>query len=219
MIMIFLIFFSAVLLSACTKTATLEQARQLAADAVLKTDAYTQNDAYNFTETSETNITKDSTNQPCTGCYDFEFSFWISSTRGYSATVSVVNNNVTKLELVPVQQLVVCSDYTPNECPDGCIVCPPCPECSSIKCQDASVCTALGFDKEWYNFTLQEAQGAQCTQPIADNSMRDIPIQDRFKSDVTCKNNCGNGVCDDNPCQDPGCSCQENAEICPEDCG
>jgi putative hemolysin len=46
-----------------------------------------------------------------------------------------------------------CNQYQPDFCPDGCIVCPPCLECSSIQCRLASSCEAMGFNKDWYQQT------------------------------------------------------------------
>lgn len=46
-----------------------------------------------------------------------------------------------------------CNQYQPDFCPDGCIVCPPCLECSSIQCRLASSCETIGFDKNWYRQT------------------------------------------------------------------
>ena len=43
-----------------------------------------------------------------------------------------------------------CDDYDAEQCPSDCVVCPPCPECSSITCQNESFCTSIGFDKDWY---------------------------------------------------------------------
>jgi hypothetical protein len=44
----------------------------------------------------------------------------------------------------------VCTDYEAESCPDSCVVCPPCIECSSISCQTEEFCQSIGFDKEWY---------------------------------------------------------------------
>jgi putative hemolysin len=43
-----------------------------------------------------------------------------------------------------------CRNYQPDECPEGCAVCPPCPACSSIACQNETYCEDMGFDKGWY---------------------------------------------------------------------
>ncbi|MBU1177292.1 hypothetical protein KKH96_02495 [Patescibacteria group bacterium] len=46
---------------------------------------------------------------------------------------------------------VVCKNYENVEsCPEKCVVCPPCIECSSISCQTEGFCESIGFDKDWY---------------------------------------------------------------------
>ena len=225
LISILFVLFMLLFISACTtqhKSLTMEDARQLAADTVLRSDAYTQYDAYDFTEDYAVNLS-------CPGCYEFEYSFRINSTelndtQGFVARVSLSDDNITKIDINPVQNLFVensnCTEYDPDKCPQGCIVCPPCAECDSIKCQNASVCINLGFDAGWYNFSVLQADaGTQCTQPVADDSGCSIPIADRYNGDTTCKNLCGNGLCEDTVCQDPGCPCEENKTNCPEDCG
>ncbi len=52
-----------------------------------------------------------------------------------------------------------CNQYQPDFCPDGCIVCPPCPVCSSIQCRLASSCEAMGFSKDWYQQTKPSSNG------------------------------------------------------------
>ena len=49
-----------------------------------------------------------------------------------------------------------CNQYQPDSCPNGCVVCPPCPECSSIQCRLASSCEAMGFDTGKQNHLLME---------------------------------------------------------------
>lgn len=44
-----------------------------------------------------------------------------------------------------------CADYSIDECPLNCVVCPPCEECSSLKCQKKESCEKIGFNKSWYN--------------------------------------------------------------------
>lgn len=44
-----------------------------------------------------------------------------------------------------------CDSYSTEECPNECVVCPPCAECSSISCQSEDFCDNIGFDKNWYN--------------------------------------------------------------------
>ncbi len=43
-----------------------------------------------------------------------------------------------------------CKFYTTESCPTSCVVCPPCPECSSISCQTEEFCADMGIDKSWY---------------------------------------------------------------------
>jgi hypothetical protein len=43
-----------------------------------------------------------------------------------------------------------CRQHNYYECPDGCVVCPPCEVCSSISCETEDFCKGLGFDKSWY---------------------------------------------------------------------
>ncbi len=44
-----------------------------------------------------------------------------------------------------------CNSFEIDACPAGCIVCPPCPECSNVKCLSEDFCTKTGFDKGWWN--------------------------------------------------------------------
>jgi hypothetical protein len=50
-----------------------------------------------------------------------------------------------------------CQKYGEDNCPTGCMVCPPCEVCSSISCNSAQLCKKMGFDKSWYeNIKLQQ---------------------------------------------------------------
>ena len=44
-----------------------------------------------------------------------------------------------------------CSEYKYDECPDPCVVCPPCPQCSSLRCASEEFCKSIGFEPDWYN--------------------------------------------------------------------
>ncbi len=58
-----------------------------------------------------------------------------------------------------------CKSYNADNCPTQCSVCPPCPECSSISCQEISFCESLGFDKDWYeNIKKQNAAVTICQE-------------------------------------------------------
>jgi hypothetical protein len=45
---------------------------------------------------------------------------------------------------------IKCQEYTESECPNDCIVCPPCEACSSLGCNSVEFCESIGFDKDWY---------------------------------------------------------------------
>jgi hypothetical protein len=56
------------------------------------------------------------------------------------------------VDLVPTEEKsdTECQKYTADECPEGCIVCPPCEACSSLGCYSAEHCKSIGFDESWY---------------------------------------------------------------------
>ncbi len=43
-----------------------------------------------------------------------------------------------------------CASLDIDKCTGECVVCPPCPECSSISCQTEEFCKGIGFDKDWH---------------------------------------------------------------------
>jgi hypothetical protein len=43
-----------------------------------------------------------------------------------------------------------CGSFSDADCPANCVVCPPCPECSSISCQTEEFCESIGFNRTWY---------------------------------------------------------------------
>jgi hypothetical protein len=43
-----------------------------------------------------------------------------------------------------------CGSYSYDECPDECVVCPPCEVCSSISCGTEEFCESIGFNRTWY---------------------------------------------------------------------
>lgn len=51
-------------------------------------------------------------------------------------------------------------DYSVEDCPENCVVCPPCEECSSLSCQTEEFCNDIGFDKDWY----AQVTPIQCTE-------------------------------------------------------
>jgi hypothetical protein len=49
-----------------------------------------------------------------------------------------------------------CTQYTTENCPSSCVICPPCPECSSISCRSEEYCKSIGFDRKWYESVRPE---------------------------------------------------------------
>ena len=43
-----------------------------------------------------------------------------------------------------------CADYNVGLCPSECVVCPPCPECSSISCNTEDFCAEMDIGPDWY---------------------------------------------------------------------
>jgi hypothetical protein len=43
-----------------------------------------------------------------------------------------------------------CDSHSIDNCPKGCVICPPCETCSSISCQTKKFCQGIGFNEEWY---------------------------------------------------------------------
>ena len=45
-----------------------------------------------------------------------------------------------------------------DDCPAGCIVCPPCEVCSSMGCDLAEFCLSIGFDVDWYEMIKKQRE-------------------------------------------------------------
>lgn len=52
----------------------------------------------------------------------------------------------------------VCNSFSVTECPNSCVVCPPCEVCSSISCQSEEFCESIGFNRSWYDAIKIELQ-------------------------------------------------------------
>lgn len=63
------------------------------------------------------------------------------------------SHKCAQVQREPVAPVQDCSGFELDSCPDGCVVCPPCPECSSLRCSNESFCESMGYGKEWYNGT------------------------------------------------------------------
>lgn len=57
----------------------------------------------------------------------------------------LINRNIS----IPGKGPLICSSYSSDACPSACVVCPPCPECSSISCQSEDFCAGIGFNRNW----------------------------------------------------------------------
>ena len=55
-------------------------------------------------------------------------------------------------------ELADCISFDPEECPEECVVCPPCPACSSISCQTEEFCKEMGINRNWYE-KIKENRG------------------------------------------------------------
>lgn len=62
----------------------------------------------------------------------------------------------------PVASATACTSYSPDACPENCVVCPPCPECSSISCQSEEFCAGVGIDRTWYEKIKSGLEGKVC---------------------------------------------------------
>ncbi|MDD5039555.1 MAG: CapA family protein [Patescibacteria group bacterium] len=51
-----------------------------------------------------------------------------------------------------------CQQHSADACPTACVVCPPCPECSSLGCHNAQYCEAIGFSREWSDSIQEQRQ-------------------------------------------------------------
>jgi len=192
-----------IVITSCTqqKPATLDDARQAVVDAIMRSDAYTQYDVTNFTETQAA---------VSDGGYAFTYEFKASNNdtpdvEGFKVHAIYNDSKISDITYEQIMSDSACKNYTVDQCPDSCTVCPPCPECSSISCESKSFCESIGFNDSWYG----EVAPSECP----------VPIEDRYNGDTTCENKCGDGVCNDVVCQDAGCPCEENKTNCPEDCG
>ncbi|HNZ84155.1 MAG TPA: hypothetical protein PKL98_02735 [Candidatus Pacearchaeota archaeon] len=64
-------------------------------------------------------------------------------------TIYFFNKNYWNKE-IPEVGGPACSSFNLDNCPESCVVCPPCPECSSISCQEKEFCAEMGIDDNWY---------------------------------------------------------------------
>jgi putative hemolysin len=75
--------------------------------------------------------------------------------------------------IIKKEDAAICSTYEADACPSGCVVCPPCPTCSSISCQTTEFCQKMGIDPSWYQkqMDIQQKQKIRITQSTEQNTV------------------------------------------------
>jgi hypothetical protein len=56
--------------------------------------------------------------------------------------------------LIFSKKKIICNSFSDENCPNECVICPPCKACSSISCQTEEFCKDMGIDRDWYNNLL-----------------------------------------------------------------
>ena len=74
---------------------------------------------------------------------------------------------------------VVCQSFAPENCPNECVVCPPCPECSSISCQEEKFCAGIGISRDWYENIKNKINNFQECAAAGNAVMESYPRQCR----------------------------------------
>ncbi len=77
----------------------------------------------------------------------------------------LLNKNHNGIDIAPIPNQtatssLACNSYGPDSCPGDCVVCPPCPECSSISCQSEQFCAGIGIDRTWYEKIKSDLNGS-----------------------------------------------------------
>ncbi len=91
------------------------------------------------------------------------------------AIVSAVYGNIKQ------NKKAGCESFSLDACPAGCVICPPCPECSSVACMTEDFCKANGIGKDWYE-TMQKRINAISGGPI---KIINISVDGKISSPVT----------------------------------
>jgi len=78
-----------------------------------------------------------------------------------------------------------CQKYTEAECPEDCIVCPPCEICSSLGCYSAEHCKSMGFDESWYEMIKLQRETADWQTYRNEEIGIEFKYPDNYKIDVT----------------------------------
>lgn len=85
---------------------------------------------------------------------------------------------VNELEKISAEE---CKKYVEDECPEGCIVCPPCEVCSSLGCNSAEFCKSIGFDENWYETIKLQRETANWQIYRSDEYMFEVKYPEDWK--------------------------------------
>jgi len=83
---------------------------------------------------------------------------------------------------------IVCQSFAPENCPSECVVCPPCPECSSISCQAEEFCAGLGIDRNWYDNIKNQIKSFEECAAAGNPIMESYPRQCRAGNQTFVEN-------------------------------
>jgi len=67
--------------------------------------------------------------------------------------VILTSGCVSDVTVISDNEIADCLSFTVENCPDQCVMCPPCEVCSSIRCNTEEFCSSIGFERDWYNIT------------------------------------------------------------------
>jgi hypothetical protein len=76
-------------------------------------------------------------------------------------------------------EVVDCQSYDLENCPEQCVVCPPCIECSSLNCQTKAFCQKFGIDRDWYEEMKKRISNFEDCIAAGNPAMESYPRQCR----------------------------------------
>ena len=126
-------------LAACSSPLSIDDSRQIAVDAIMSHDMYTQNDGYNLTELQAVRL-------ECRDCYRFEYHYGVDQAgiEGYYAVAVIQRDTITSIDFIEIKDdaLPAIPDrfdtYCENRCGDGL--------CQDSVCMDANCTCEEGKD-------------------------------------------------------------------------
>lgn len=119
-----------------------------------------------------------------------DFSIYISSGVGTWGPPMRTNSR-SEIVAIKLKNKMECSDYSPDSCLASCVVCPPCPACSSISCQNPEFCADMGIDRSWYEDIKNRVDSFQKCVAAGNAVMESYPRQCRA-GEQTFTENIGN---------------------------